>query len=74
MYKLFDQKKYKGLSLLVAGLSVLSLILGWYFMVDIFGGGYTNLRWLSNFLMALMLSFLICELFVAPFFFITRFT
>jgi hypothetical protein len=68
MYKLFDQKKYKGLSLLVAGLSVLSLILGWYFMVDVFGGGYTNLRWLSNFLMALMLSFLICELFVAPFF------
>lgn len=68
IYKIFDRKRYKQLSLMLAFLSLISLILGIYYMATTFGGGISTVRWVSNFSMALMLSFLICELLIAPFF------
>ena len=72
IYKIFDRKRYKQLSLMLALLSLISLILGIYYMATTFGGGISTVRWVSNFSMALMLSFLICELLIAPFFLATR--
>lgn len=70
MYKMFEKKRWKRLSIFLASISALSLLLGIYYMVNTFGGGISTARFSSNFFMALMLSFLICELLVVPFFLI----
>ncbi|MBL4649554.1 MAG: metallophosphoesterase [Aureispira sp.] len=59
---------YRNLSIGLAVVSVLSTIAGLYTLIDKFGGGISSVTAFSNYSLALMISFLVCELFISVFF------
>jgi len=68
LIRLSKKLLYRNLAIGLTVLSVLSTIAGVYTMIVKFGGGISSVTAFSNYSLALMISFLVCELFVSAFF------
>lgn len=66
--KLFKTPLYRNLSIGLAVVSVLASATGLYTLIERFGGGISTVTIFSNYSLALMITFLVCELFLAIFF------
>jgi predicted MPP superfamily phosphohydrolase len=66
--RLFKRPLYRNLSIGLAVLSVLSTATGLYTLIERFGGGISTVTVFSNYSLALMISFLVSELFLTVFF------
>jgi predicted MPP superfamily phosphohydrolase len=68
LIRLFKRPLYRNLSMGLAVVSALSTIAGIYTLVERFGGGISTVTVFSNYSLALMISFLVSEVFVSVFF------
>ena len=68
IYKISKQGFFRKLGILIAILSILSVFIGVYCAFTSFSMGISRLNFQSNFFIALMASFFICECIVLPFF------
>ena len=59
---------YRKLSIALGLVSVLSTAVGLYTLMERFGGGISTVTVFSNYSLALMITFLVCELFLVAFF------
>ena len=68
IYRFFDNKLFKRLTIVFLVFSIFSVVAGIYYMRTIFSGGLSAMTFWPNFSLALMLSFFICETLTAAFF------
>lgn len=66
--RLFEKSLYRKLSIGLGLVSILSTAAGLYTLMERFGGGISTVTVFSNYSLALMITFLVCELFLAVFF------
>ena len=70
LFRLFNKNALRYIVLALSFASFLSVGLGCYTVFTGFVGGISNMSFVQNFSFALMLSFFICEILIAPFFFL----
>lgn len=68
LVRLFKRPLYRILSIGLGIVSALSMIVGIYAFFNSFGGGISSVSAFSNYSIALMISFFICELILSGFF------
>lgn len=68
LVRLFEKKLYQRLGIFLGSVSILSMIAGLYTLFNSFSGGISQVSIFSNYSLALMISFLVCELLVGAFF------
>ncbi|WMX13835.1 MULTISPECIES: metallophosphoesterase [unclassified Aureispira] len=68
LVRLFKRPLYRNLAIGLGVISVLSMGVGVYALFNSFGGGISSVSAFANYSIALMISFLVCELMVSPFF------
>lgn len=68
LIRLFKRPLYRSLVIGLGVVSVLSMGVGLYTFFNSFGGGISNVSAFPNYSIALMISFLVCELILSAFF------
>jgi len=68
LVRLFKRSLYRNLSIGLGVVSILSMGVGLYSFFNTFGGGISSVSAFPNYSIALMISFLVCELFLTAFF------
>ncbi|BDS12864.1 metallophosphoesterase [Aureispira anguillae] len=68
LVRLFKRPLFRWLAVGLGLISILSMIGGLYTLFNNFSGGISQVSVFSNYSLALMISFLVCELFVGAFF------
>lgn len=68
LIRLFKRPLYRNLAIGLGVVSVLSMGVGLYSLFDSFAGGISTVSSFSNYSIALMISFLVCELILSSFF------